>query len=64
LRLLVTFISSAIVGWALGSLLFERADVWPYVTALLAAGLALPFCSGERRSRQRPHLAGRLRHSR
>jgi hypothetical protein len=65
LRILVTFTSSAIIGWALGSLLFDRADAWPYVAALIAAGLAIPFCSGgESRPRQRRNPAGRWKASR
>jgi hypothetical protein len=63
--MLVTFASSAIIGWALGSLLFDRADAWPYVAALIGAGLVIPFCSGgERRPRQRPSPTGRWKSSR
>jgi hypothetical protein len=53
LRFVLAFAGSATTGWALGWLLFDRSDAWPYVAALLAAGLILPFSSGERRPRHK-----------
>ena len=53
MRVIITFVLSAAVGWALGWLLFDRSDAWPYAAALLVAGLLLPFSSGERRPRHK-----------